>query len=56
MMAASSNNALGSPSETFKEFVVKIKDEITRNLCETSFSENSIDQLLSIVLQGVGAH
>ena len=39
-MAASSNNTLGSPSETFREFVVKIIDEITRNLREPSLSEN----------------
>ena len=63
MMAASNNNTLGSPSETFREFVVKIIDEITRNLRESSFCENSIDyasyrtdQLLSIVLRGVAVH
>ena len=63
MMVTSSNNTLGSPSETLKEFVVKIIDEITRNLRESPFSENSIDyasysidQLLSIVLQGVAVH
>ena len=62
-MAASSNNTLGSPSETFKEFVVKIIDEITINLRESSFSENSIDyasygtdQLISIVSQGVAVY
>ena len=62
-MAASNNNTLGSPSETFGEFVAKIIDEITRNLRESSFSKNSIDyasyrtdQLLSIVLQGVALH
>ena len=60
---AASNNTLGSPIQIFREFVVKIIDEITRNLRESSFSENSIDyalyrtdQLLSIVLQGVAVH
>ena len=63
MMAASNNNTPGSPSETFREFVAKIIDEITRNLRESSFSKNAIDyasyrtdQLLSIVLQGVAVH
>ena len=63
MMAASNNNTPGSPSETFREFVAKIIDEITRNLRESSFSKNAIDyasyrtdQLLSIVLQGVALH
>ena len=63
MMAASNNNTLGSPSETLRELVVKIIDEITRNLREPSFSENlidyasyRIDQLLSIGLQGVAVH